>query len=124
MIPWQRRDRHIVVATAEPGPATVLAARARWGNAVEFVVASKFDITWSVQRAFADSMSHRAIYALAERNPEMSAQQVFTPGQMVGFYVLLSVIIAGFAFAPIATLVVLNVAMSVFYLGNFIFKGI
>ena len=54
----------------------------------------------------------------------MSAQQVFTPAQVVFGYALLSVLLRGLAFAPIATLIALNVAMSVFYLGNFVFKGI
>jgi cellulose synthase/poly-beta-1,6-N-acetylglucosamine synthase-like glycosyltransferase len=123
-IPWRRRDGHLVIATAEPGAPTVLFARQRWGAEIEFVVASKFDISWSVQRAFADQLSHRAVYALAECDPQMSARRVFTPAQFVCGYALLSALIAGFAFAPIATLIAVNVAMSLFYLGNFILKGI
>jgi hypothetical protein len=123
-IPWQQHDGRIIIATAAPGAATVLFARSRWGANIEFVVAAKFDITWSVQRAFADELSHRAIYGLAERDPEMSARQVLTPSQFVCGYGLLSALIGGFAIAPIATLIVINVAMSLFYLGNFIFKGI
>src|SRR6185312_9153534 len=68
-IPWRKRGGRLVVATAEPGPEAILFARERWGTAIEFVVASKFDIVWAVQTAFADSLSHRAVYALAERNP-------------------------------------------------------
>src|ERR1700678_3909556 len=41
-IPWMRRDGRIVVATAEPGPETILFARQRWGTAIDFVIASKF----------------------------------------------------------------------------------
>ncbi len=50
------------------------------------MVASKFDIVWAVQTAFADALSHRAVFELAERDPEMSAQQVFTPAQVVVGY--------------------------------------
>jgi cellulose synthase/poly-beta-1,6-N-acetylglucosamine synthase-like glycosyltransferase len=123
-MPWRRRDGRLVIATAEPGPETLLFARQRWGAAIEFAVASKFDIIVAIQTAFADALSHRAVFELAERDPVMSAQTVFTTGQVIFGYVLLSVVLAGFAFAPIATLIVLNVAMGVFYLGNFIFKGI
>ncbi len=63
-----------MIATAEPGPETLLFARERWGVGIEFAVTSKFDIVWAVQTAFADSLSHRAVYELAELNPEMSAQ--------------------------------------------------
>jgi hypothetical protein len=38
-IPWMRREGRVVVATAEPGPETILFARQRWGTAIEFVVA-------------------------------------------------------------------------------------
>jgi cellulose synthase/poly-beta-1,6-N-acetylglucosamine synthase-like glycosyltransferase len=123
-IPWRRGEGKLVIATAEPGPETVLFARKRWGPAIEFAVASKFDIVWAVQTAFADSLSRRAIYELAERDPEMSAQKVFAPAQVVFIYLLLSILMLGLAFSPIVTLIVVNVLMSFFYLGNFIFKGI
>ncbi len=123
-MPWRRRDGRMMIATAEPGPDTVLFARQRWGAAIEFVVASKFDIIFAIQDAFADALSHRAVFELAELDPIMSAQTVFTTGQIVLGYALLTALLAGFAFAPIATLISLNVAMGVFYLGNFVFKGI
>src|SRR5262249_46862514 len=112
------------IATAEPGPDLVLYARERWGANVAFVVATKFDIVWAVQAAFDDALSARAVYELAERNPELSAQRVFTPGQVIFGYALLSIVFLGLALSPISTLIALNVAMSVFYLGNFIFKGL
>ena len=53
-MPWRRRDGRLCIATAEPGPETVLFARGRWGAEIEFVVVSKFDIVFAVQTAFAD----------------------------------------------------------------------
>jgi glycosyltransferase XagB len=123
-VPWRRRDGVMLIATAEPGPDTVLFARRRWGPAVEFVVASKFDIVWTVQTAFADALSHRAVFDLADRDPVMSARRVFTLAQAAVGYGLVSAFLAGLALAPIPTLVALNAAMSVFYLGNFLFKGV
>ena len=123
-IPWKRSEGHIVIATAEPGPETLLFARKRWGAGVTFVVASKFDIVWAIQTAFDDALSHRAVHELAELNPELSAKQVFTSGQIVFGYVLLTMLLLGLARSPVATLIALNVIMSVFYLGNFIFKSI
>ena len=123
-MPWRRHDGRLVIATAEPGPETLLFARQHWGTAIEFVVVSKFDIIFAIQTAFADALSHRAVHELAELDPDMSARTVFTPGQITFGYVLLSLTLLGFAFAPIATLIALNIAMGMFYLGNFIFKGI
>jgi cellulose synthase/poly-beta-1,6-N-acetylglucosamine synthase-like glycosyltransferase len=124
MIPWRRREGRLVVATAEPGPETVLLARQRWGTQVEFVVASKFGVVWAIQRAFDRPMSHSAVFELAERDPIMSARTVFTPGHLVLCFALSTALMLGLALWPIATLIALNVAMGVFYLGNFVFKGI
>ncbi len=123
-IPWKRQAGRLLVATAEPGPDTVLYARERFGTAIDFVIVSKFDITWAVQTAFAEALSYRAVFDLAERDPALSARRVFTLPQVAFGYGLLTALLAGFAFAPIATLIALNVIMSVFYLGNFVFKGI
>jgi glycosyltransferase XagB len=123
-IPWRQREGRMVIATANPGPEVILSARERWGADIEFVVASKFDIVWAVQTAFGDALSHRAVYELAERNPELSAQQVFTPAQVIFGYALLTILMLGLALSPIATLVAVNVVMSLFYLGNFLFKGV
>ena len=54
-----------------------------WGNDIEFAVASKLDIIWSVQAAFADTLSRGAVYDLAEQDPAMSARTVVTPAQAV-----------------------------------------
>jgi glycosyltransferase XagB len=123
-MPWRHRDGRLVVATAEPGPETVLFARGRWGPAIEFVVVAKFDIVFAVQTAFADALSHHAVFELAELDPQMSARTVFTAPQMIAGYAALSAVLAGLAFAPLDTLIVLNIAISIFYLGNFVFKGI
>jgi cellulose synthase/poly-beta-1,6-N-acetylglucosamine synthase-like glycosyltransferase len=123
-MPWRRRDGRLVIATAEPGPETILFARGRWGADVEFVVVSKFDIVFAVQTALAKSLSRRAVFELAQFDPQMSARTVLTSGQMIAVYAFLTAILMGLAFAPLDTLIALNIAISIFYLGNFIFKGV
>ena len=123
-MPWRRRDGRLLIATAEPGPDTVLLARDRWGPEIEFVVASKFDIVFAVQTAFAEALSQRAVFELADLDPQMSARTVFTTPQMIVFYALLSAVLAGLAFVPVGTLIALNIVFGLFYLGNFIFKGV
>jgi glycosyltransferase XagB len=124
-MPWRRReDGRLLIATAEPGPETVLYARQRWGTQIDFVVVTKFGIVWAVQAAFDSDLSHRAVFELAELDPSMSAQHVFTPAQVIVGFAVLTAVMAGLAFAPLGTLIALNIAMSVFYLGSFIFKGI
>jgi glycosyltransferase XagB len=123
-MPWRRSNGRLLIATAEPGPETVLFARSRWGTEIEFVVVSKFDIVVAIQAAFANALSHRAVFELAEFDPEMSARTVFTTPQMIVAYLLLSLVLAGLALAPLDTLIGLNIAISIYYLGNFIFKGV
>jgi cellulose synthase/poly-beta-1,6-N-acetylglucosamine synthase-like glycosyltransferase len=123
-LPFRRQDGEVIVATAEPGPETVLFARQRWGNAVKFVVTTKFDIVWAVQTVFANPLSHHAVFDLAESDPQMSARVVMSPPQVVAGYGLVSLLLAGLAFSPVATLIMLNLIVSVFYLGNFLFRGI
>jgi cellulose synthase/poly-beta-1,6-N-acetylglucosamine synthase-like glycosyltransferase len=123
-MPWRRGDKHLFIATAEPGPETVLFARDKWGADIEFIVVSKFDIVVAVQTAFANALSYRAVFELAEFDPQMSARTVFTTPQMIVAYLFLSAILAGLALAPLDTLIVLNIAISIYYLGNFVFKGV
>jgi len=80
IMPWRRREEgRLVIATAAPGPETVLMARQRWGAQIDFVVASKFGVVWAVQAAFDRALSHRAVFELAELDPAMSARQGSRP---------------------------------------------
>ena len=123
-MPWRRRDGRLLVATASPGPESMLYIRRRFGREVDLVIASKFDISWSLQKAFGTSHSHRAVYELAETDPEMSAQIVFTRSQILAAWLMLTALVVGLAFAPVPTLIAVNAVMSLFYLGSFLFKGV
>jgi cellulose synthase/poly-beta-1,6-N-acetylglucosamine synthase-like glycosyltransferase len=121
-LPWRLRDGRMAVATAEPGPETVLFARERWGSAIEFVVASKFDVIYAIQTTCADTLSEAAVFELADRDPAMSARQVASPVQVMFGYGVLTALLVGLACAPIVTLIVLNAFVSLFYFGGFVFK--
>ncbi|MEP2920399.1 glycosyltransferase family 2 protein [Sulfitobacter sp.] len=123
-VPLAKADGVITVATARPGPATLLHVRETFGADTQIVIASHFDISWSLQRAFREQHSHDAVFALAELDPEMSAQNVITPPQILVLYLLLSAFLLGMMFAPIGTLIAINVVLTVFYTGNFLFKAI
>ena len=123
-MPYARRDGRLLVVTADPGPDTVLFARQQWGAQIDFAVASKFDITWAVQSSFQAELSERAISVLSARDPVMSARYVANLPQAIICYGVLTAFLLGFALAPISTLIALNVLMGLFYLGNFLLKGI
>lgn len=123
-IPLNEVDGIVTVATSRPGPRTLLHIREVYGTRIRIVVASHLQISAALQTAFRAQHSHEAVYALAELDPDMSAQQVVTPPQVLVIYLMLSALLLGLAFAPIPTLIVLNVCLTVFYFGNFLFKGL
>jgi cellulose synthase/poly-beta-1,6-N-acetylglucosamine synthase-like glycosyltransferase len=123
-MPHARRDGRLTIVTADPGPETVLFARQQWGAQIDFAVASKFDVSWAVQSTFHEALSERAISVLSARDPVMSARHVASLPQVAFGYGLVTALLLGFASAPVGTLIALNVLMSVFYLGNFLLKGI
>lgn len=122
-IPLKKDAKGVTVATSRPGPRTLLHIRELYGTNARIVVASHLQISAALQQSFRDQHSHEAVYALAELDPDMSAQQVVTPPQILVIYLILSALLLGFAFAPITTLIALNVLLTIFYTGNFLFKG-
>ncbi|MQP64513.1 glycosyltransferase [Niveispirillum sp. SYP-B3756] len=124
LLPWRRQGGQVIVATADPGPQALLFARRHFGPDVWMVVTSKFDILWTLQRTFDQEYSHKAVFGLSDMDPESSAKQVVTPQQGLFLYLCLTVLLAGFAFAPVGTLIAFNLVMAVFYLGNFVLKAV
>lgn len=123
-LPIRTVDGRIIVATARPGVDSLLFARREFGPNVDFVVTSKFDILWALQEAFRDEQSHRAVFALAESDPLMSAKTVATRTQLAVVAGLVLWLVAGLVLAPVTTLIVLQTLITVFYTGNFVFKAI
>lgn len=125
VMPWRRGEDGVV--TVAISRLTPEAARLAWGwcgTGVRFGVATRRDISRAVQEAFRDEFSHRAVHALAERDPTMSARQVLTPPQAIGLSAMGLTVLAGLALAPGATLVALSGLMGVFYLGSLVFRGV
>ena len=123
-IPISVENGIITVATAQPGPAILLHILETYGNEAKIVLARPFDVDWWLQRALREDESHDAVWALAEHDPTLSAKTVATVPQLVFLYVVLSILIAGFVFAPFGTFIALNALLTIFYTGNFLFKAV
>ena len=124
MLPIEKRGERLVIALTDPGPKPLLIARQKWGPSIDFIVTSKHDILSYVQREFAQQLSYRAVYELAEMDPDMSAQKVLSRDQAIFLYLALSGVIAGLAFQPVMTIIILNALMTFFYLCSCLFKGV
>ena len=123
VIPVREENGRLTVATARPGPVTLVRIIEIFGSEVDIAVATRLDISLALQSAFREEQSHEAVYGLAETDPVMSASNVILPAQVVVLYGCISLFLLGLAFAPVPTLIALNVVMTVFYLGNFLFKA-
>ena len=123
-VPWRCEVGVTTIVTSRPGPELILYARRKWGASVKIGIASKKQIQQAVQSVFSERFLHAAVFDLAEHDPVMSAQTVFTPVQLVVGWAMLSGFALGLALAPIPTLIALNLVMTLFYLGNFLFKTV
>ena len=123
-VPWRCEDGVTTIVTSRPGPELILYARRKWGASVKIGIASRKQIQQAVQSVFSERFLHAAVFDLAEHDPVMSAQTVFTPVQLVVGWAMLSAFALGLALAPIPTLIALNLVMTLFYLGNFLFKAV
>ena len=123
-VPWRAENGATTIVTARPGPELILYARRKWGEGVKIRIAPKKDIQRAVQEVFSERYLDAAVFDLANYDPVMSAQTVFTPVQLVVAWALVTATAIGLAVEPIATLIVINLVMTVFYLGNFLFKSV
>lgn len=124
LMPWRRIDGKLWVVTANPGPEAVLRARRQYPDVHRIAVTSKFDILWTLQRVYEQVYTERSLNALAIVDPEMSASTVFTLPQLVVLYAAAVATLSGLAVAAIPTLIVLNIFMTAYFLGNFFLKAL
>jgi cellulose synthase/poly-beta-1,6-N-acetylglucosamine synthase-like glycosyltransferase len=124
VLPWRVVNGRVIVALADPGEAALSYIRERYGSETDYVITSKFDIIWMVQRHADKYLDTMARFALSERDPEHSAQTVFSVKQLVGVYLLLSLVLLSIALWPVNTLIALNLLISLGLLLNFGFRAL
>ena len=124
LIPWRREGGQVLVAVADPDDEAVAFARLRFGDEVEFVITSKFDIMWMLQRNANDFFSERSVSRLAQRKPEQSAIEVFTTPQLVTIGVVAIGFLTTLTIWPVPTLVLINLLVALILLINFGFRAI
>lgn len=123
VMPWKKRDGRVIVAVANPGEEAVQYAAEQFGENVDFVITSKFDIIWNVQRFASDHLTQGAVNKLLEQYPEQSARQVFTGRQLIEIGVLAAVSFFSLVMWPVNTIIGLNLFIALFFLANFFFRA-
>lgn len=118
-LPWKQEGGVTWVAVADPSEAMLAAVKARFGAEVEFVMTAKFDIIWTLQRRGETWLTNKSVFELAELHPEQSARQVFTDRQLLVLGILLGLGFTSLVLWPVATLIAVNIFISVFFLFSF-----
>jgi cellulose synthase/poly-beta-1,6-N-acetylglucosamine synthase-like glycosyltransferase len=119
VLPWKRVNGILTIAVADPSPRGLKWIREQYDEPLDFVITSKFDIIWQIQKNSRSYLSDFAVNELFNRNPEHSARKVFTGRQLATFYILGSFILLALAIWPIGTLLVINTFIAIFLMVNF-----
>lgn len=122
IIPWRINNGVMSVAVVSPDAETMLKVHTLYGTKCELVLTTRFDIHWALQHVFEKIFTAKALDDLAQADPKSSAKPTFVRSQLYTGAMLICTIIAGLVYFPYWTLIILNLLMAVFFLGNFIFK--
>ncbi|MGB9612045.1 MAG: glycosyltransferase, partial [Bryobacteraceae bacterium] len=119
-VPWRRREGTLQIAVTEVGEDAFAALKAEYGPETEFVVTSRLDILWTVQRLAHDALVADAIYGRARRDPVHSARTVLDQRQKVAGGVLLIALVAAVLWKGLAALIVLHALIIAALAGSFL----
>lgn len=123
LLPWRKEGERTLIAMADPTPEAIAFARGVYGDDLDFVITSKFDIIWMLQRNSNDFLNEASVSGLAQRRPDQSALEVFTGPQLLAIGVVCALLLASGTLWPIATLVALNLCVALLLLCNFGFRA-
>jgi len=121
-VPWRRINGVLWIATAQPGSSHLLNG---WGKRPQtrFIVTSKFDVIWELQRIAGPDFSKLAVFDLANTDPEHSAQVRVTQSQKYAICTLLLLLALNFALFPLGTAIVLNALVNLLHFCTFAFRA-
>jgi glycosyltransferase XagB len=107
--PWNLEPVHQQIQRIHPGQ-------------IEYLVTSEFDIEWTTRAIFHENYINESIWGLFYRKPEECANIPFTTPQIITIAVMAVLLITGVLLAPYPTLLSLNVAAALIYLGISVFR--
>lgn len=123
-VPWRRRGARLQIAIAEAGEDTFAALKAEYGAETEFVVTSRLDILWTVQRLAHDVLVANAIHGRERRDPVHSARTVLDRHQKAAAVILLVSLGAAMLWKGLAALVVLHALIIAALTGSFLLRAV
>ncbi len=123
-IPVRHTGNTLQVAIVDPwhlAPVHDLISRIHTGK-IQYLVTSEFDIEWTTRAIFHDAYINESIWGLFYRNPEECANVPFTTPQIITMAIIAVLLIISVVLAPYPTLLGLNIAAALIYLGISVFR--
>lgn len=118
-VPWRRENGLLKVAVVDVTPELLQIVDRVVGEPFDFVITSKFDIIWTLQEIGNQFYTEKAVHELANIMPQFSASEVFTTRQLIFIFIWITLSVIALTLWPINSIIVVNLAISVFLLLNF-----
>ena len=113
-IPWKRDADGLVLAVTEPDEELLQKLRQQYGENVSFVLTSRLDVLWTVQRLASRQLSLDSVFRRAMRDPDHSAMHVLTRPQKVTIALMFLAAAVCLYLDAAATLAAGNAALGLF----------
>jgi cellulose synthase/poly-beta-1,6-N-acetylglucosamine synthase-like glycosyltransferase len=123
-LPWRADGGRLTLALAEPDEAAFAGLRSRYGADTQFVITSRLDILWSIQRLANRHLLIDAIFRRAQIDPVHSAAVVVTRPQMAVAAACALVCLLLLVWRPAGFLLGLNAAVALLLLGSFLLRAL
>ena len=122
-IPLRIENNKIVTLMADPSDQLFIDyIRMTYDMEPEIILADDLDITWLSHKLLGDVYVKSSVFELLNRDPDSSALVTFSTPQLVIFFLFLGLLAAGLVLNFKSVTIIINVAMSFFFLIAIIFK--
>lgn len=122
-IPYRRHSTGIELATSEPSKALMDFARAHYGCEVTFGVSSTLELRRHLANRGITAFTRISCLSLKRHFRPLMANRVLSRPQRHSLFVLLSLMLSAFVFAPLTSWHALLVLANVFYLASLILRA-
>lgn len=123
-LPWRFCGGVLRVAVAEPDEALFAELRARYGSQTQFVVTSRLDILWSIQRLADRRLQQDAVFRRSRVDPVHTASVVLTRPQAAVAALLTAACLGALLWRADAFLLALNGLIALLLLGSFLLRAL
>jgi cellulose synthase/poly-beta-1,6-N-acetylglucosamine synthase-like glycosyltransferase len=122
-LPLRIENNKVVTAMADPSDRLFVDfIRLTYDLEPEIIVADDLEITWLAHKLAGQGYLRSAVFELFNRDPDSSALTTFTTPQLVFFFALLGFMAAGLVLNFKNVTIIMNVAVSSFFLIAIVFK--